>query len=124
MAIPILDDILKAGEEATQDVIDTGREAVSDRGAQLVEDMIRSTAFNRVLVKVEDSARKAVVEETQKNALALLGLAIAGGTIGGVVGSSTAGKIISGGLLIWSLAKITGVGQPKPTAPAAPKRGK
>lgn len=119
MGIPILEDILKAGEEATEEVIESGRNVVSDRGAQLVEDMIRSTAFNRVLVKVEDSARKAVVEETQKNALALLALAIAGGAIGGVVGTSTPGKIVAGGLLIWSIATITGTG--RTPAPAVSK---
>lgn len=115
----ILDDLANQVRNAVNDtgreVVDRSRQVVTDRGAGLVTDLINSTEFSRVLSAVEDSAKKAVVAETKKNALALLGLAVAGGGIGGMVFKGKSGAAMATGLAVFSLWMIwQGAGAPKP----------
>lgn len=74
----------------------------------LMDQIIKSNEFQRILAEVELSARNAVRKEASENALDLFLLAVAGGALGGMVLKGTTGAVL-GGLLAWySMSKITG----------------
>jgi hypothetical protein len=112
-----LDDLVNAGrsllEDTTREAVDKGKEVVSDRGASAVEQILRSSEFNKVLLKVEDAARQGVVKEAGKNAIALFALAVAGGAIGGTLLKGKIGLGGAAGITLWSMWMLTK--QPPPT---------
>ncbi len=100
--------------ETGREVAERGREVVADRGSAAVEEMMRSTAFAKVLDAVEAKAQAAVVKEVSKNAMALFGLAIAGGAVGGMVFKGKAGAGAAVGITIWSVWMLSGGSAPAP----------
>jgi len=93
---PLVNETRKAAEDT-----------VASRGGTLVEEMLRSSQFNRVIVKVEEAAKRAVTEEVTRNALALGGLSLACGVVGGVFFKGRTGLAVAGGLAVVSLYFLT-----------------
>lgn len=102
-----IDDLLKSVVSTGRDAVDAGKGVVADRGSAAVEEMLRSSAFGKVLDAVEAKAQEAVVKEVSKNALALFGLAVAGGAIGGTIFKGKAGMGIASGITLWSMWMLT-----------------
>lgn len=94
----------------------------SDQSAALVDAMIRSSEFNKVLQSVEDRARYAVVDETKKNAVTLMTFAVAGGAIGGMVFKGYFGTLIATGLAAWAGWRMLAPPETTPATPARPTR--
>jgi hypothetical protein len=112
--------VLREGESAARETVDSAKESVTSRGGTLVEDLLRSSEFNKVLVKVEEAAKKAVIEETKKNALALGGIAVAAGIVGGTFFKGKVGIAVAaalGAAAVFTLSRASA-----PAAPAAGKR--
>lgn len=95
----LIDDLLHAGQNVTQTVTSGAQDEMSKLATQL----INSSQFKIVLDKVEASAQSAVKKEAAKNALALFGLAVGAGTIGGAVFKGKAGMIGASVILAGSI---------------------
>ena len=117
----VLDDVVSFVTNTGREVVDTGKDVVADRGAGAVEDMLRSSAFGKVLDAVELKAQEAVVKEVSKNALALFALAVSGGAIGGAIFKGKYGMGAAGGLVIWSMWMLTKAPTPPNTKPPVRK---
>jgi len=101
------------------DILAAAGGQTGDQSAVLVDMMVRSSEFGKVLQSVEDRARFAVIDETKKNALTLMTFAVAGGAIGGMVFKGYYGTVIAAGLAAWAAWRL--VGQPD-DAPPAPQK--
>jgi hypothetical protein len=64
-------------------------------GSGLAEQAIRSSEFGALIDVVEEKARMAVVEETKKNAMLLIALAVAGGAVGGAIFKGPTGILVA-----------------------------
>lgn len=109
----VVDDIWKVLNPIVEDTVDQGRGIVSDNGATLVDQMIRSTAFKQVLVKVESAAENAVTKKVAENAVNLGAIALAMGVAGGVVSKSRAGQAIGLALGIYGVMQLAQSGGTK-----------
>ena len=99
----VLDDLLSQGQQVLQQT----------QVSELVDSLVRSSQFGKVLDEVESSARKAVVEETSKNAMNLFLLAMAGGAIGGALFRGTTGIVAAGLLAAFAASKLSGSEKPE-----------
>jgi len=116
----VLEDILKAGEKATSALLQQGKAAASGPAAKAaIEDFIRSSAFGKILDKVEEKAREGVTAEATKNAFPLVALAVGGGVVGGTLLRGVPGKIIAGLIMVWAVTKIM---NPTATPPPSANR--
>lgn len=88
--------------EQVLDVIGVGAE---DIAGNVVETIMRTSAFNKLMVKVEEKGRSAVVAEVKNNMFPLILFTVAGGMIGGYAAAKT-GKA---GPVILTLAAGVGV---------------
>lgn len=70
-------------------------QGISKAGGSLAESAIRTSEFGTVLDAVEETATKAVVKETKKNAVLLITLALAGGAVGGSIFKGRNGLIVA-----------------------------
>ena len=104
----IVDDVWNIVNPIVKDTVDQGKNIATDNGAALVEQLIRSTAFKKVLVEVEGAAEAAVTKKVAENALALGGICVAMGIAGGTMSQSPAGKAIGLALGIYGVLQIAG----------------
>jgi len=106
----VLDDVLREVTDGAKDTvnesIERGKQVVADRGASAVEQILRSTEFQQVLVKIQDATEERVTEVVAKNALNLMLLAVAGGTLGGIVFKGRVGVVTAAGLAVYAGSKL------------------
>ena len=88
-----------------------GVKRLTDLAPNAIEDVLRSTQFRKVLEAVETQARQAVVVETQKNALNLMLLAIAGGAVGGYIFRGTFGALAASAIAVYAGAQLLDSGK-------------
>lgn len=105
-------------------VLDVYSGAVSSQSSVMVDQLVRSSEFGRVLQAVEDRARHAVVDETKKNAMTLMTFAVAGGAIGGMVFKGFFGTVAAAGLAAWAGMQLMGGSEATPpNQGSSPKSG-
>lgn len=107
----LFDDLLNVGEDA----IDSGREEIEGGTAAVVEKLLRSSQFKKVLDAVENKAEKGVKDVIGQNALGIVGLAVSAGTLGGFFGRGKVGIGVSLFGMGVSLAWLVSVNQPSKT---------
>lgn len=80
--------------------------AVDLLGSDVASAFVQSTAFGQALDQVEARARAGVVAETQKNAVTLMLLALAGGAVGGYLFKGTTGLVVAGIIGYWAVNQL------------------
>jgi len=76
-------------------------------GGDMATAFVQSTAFGQALQVVENRARAGVIAETQKNAITLMLLALAGGAVGGYVFRGTGGLVAAGLIGFWCVSQLS-----------------
>lgn len=94
--VGFFEDVLKVVTPVVNDTVRAGQDAAAVNTAQLVEQLVRSSHFKRVLTEVEGAAQKAVTKEVGKNALALVGIAGAAGIVGGALFKGRSALLVAG----------------------------
>lgn len=102
-----IEDVIRVVQPVVNDTVQAGKDAATSRGATLADELIRSTAFNRVLVEVDKTARQAVSKEVGANALALGGIACAAGIVGGTLLKGRTGLIVAAVLAAGGIYYLT-----------------
>ena len=89
-------------------VVDETKKVVADRGANVVEDFIRSTAGGKLLDAVEAKAAEGVTKVVKKQAPNLILLAVAGGAVGGVISNKLGktGVVIALGAAVYAVSQL------------------
>lgn len=90
-------------DQIFRDVVGAGEKVITDEGGDAIEKALRTTQFAQVLDAVEGKAREGVKKEASKNALALFGLAVGAGAVGGAIFTGKVGTIIATGLMAASV---------------------
>lgn len=90
-------------EDLFNSLVSTGQKAVAGKGAEAVDKILSSSEFARVLDAVKKEAGDAVADKTKQNAFTLVSLAVAGGTVGGVIfGRSALGIGVAAAITAWA----------------------
>lgn len=116
-----LTDIWNIIAPPAEQVVEDVKDSVIGGGANVVDQILQSSQFKVVLDKVQDAAEKGVAEKVKENAPALMGLAIAGGAIGGAVFRGPIGVVAAGAIAVGAGYKLlTSVAPPPPPATKPP----
>lgn len=107
-ALDILDPLFSQIGKSTDTIVRTTQGVAQDQGAALVQQMIASTQFQKVLDAVQARAQAAVVEEVKGNAFALMTFAVAGGALGGIALGKRGwqGVAVAAALAVWAGSHI------------------
>ncbi len=75
--------------------------------AAAVQEFVNSPEFEPIGQKIEDRARKAVVDETKQNVVSLVAVAVAAGAIGGaIMPRGIIGAILGGAIGWWAVQRL------------------
>ena len=99
----LLEDIFQQSPNSVKDVQNT----VSQGSDFLLNQVLQSPQFKRVVSEIEKASREAIRKEASENAWNLFLLAVAGGAIGGAVLRGTTGAIAAGLLAVYAFSQIS-----------------
>lgn len=96
--------------ETGERIVEGGRQLTEEQSAKFVDEILDSTEFSQILDRVEDAGETGVKKAAGENALYLLGVAVAGGAVGGMLSRSTVGIVATGALAAWAAVSLLGQG--------------
>ena len=108
----LLDDLIDAGEGALRGGAREGQSILEGKVGDIANEIIKSSQFKVVLDAVEKKAESGVKKVVAANALGLVGLAIGGGALGGIVLQGKIGVVGAGALMAAALAFLFTVNKP------------
>lgn len=103
-----LDDVFNVVKRESEKLVKDVTDSTKTSAGKVVDSAIDSTEFAKVRDALKEAAQEAVVEETKKNAVNLMLLAVAGGGLGGYAlgRMGVAGGLAAAGLGFYAFAQI------------------